>query len=248
MKKVIVPLVTALVSILVLLGIILGIVLATNNKSGNKNLKLKDNKGNTILELGKYKVSKYDEYKNPSWCCSFAIESHDSFLNFMKSTSCYDESLCFDCRNIIDTIDIDTHEVVDSTTFLRTIGYVVKDDFLFVYEINETYASLELVVDPFKEYLDDNHKVVREGPYFVCDMHMYLETMDTIATCWRAQISFDGIKNIYGKLKNITVDINESEKSITVYTVDLKTNEINKNQKIKMTFRADSFISYSIVE
>ena len=77
---------------------------------------------------------------------------------------------------------------------------------------------------------------------------MYIETANTMATCWRAGISFDSVKNIYGKLKNITVDINESEKSITVYTVDLKTNEINKNQKIKMTFRTDSFISYSIVE
>lgn len=247
MKKAIVPIIATLVSLLVLAGIILGVVLVINKKSGNKNLKLKDSKGNTVLELGKYKVSKYDEYKDPVWHCDFAIESHDSFLNFMKSTSCYDESLCFDCSTESEIIYVDTHET-ETYTIVRTVGYIVKDDFLFVYDIHDVYAELELVVTPFKIDLDAKHKVVKEGPYFVCDKHMYMESLSTSAPCWRAGISFDDIKNIYGKLKNITVDINESENSITVYTVDPKTNEINKNQKIKMTFRTGSFFTYRIVE
>ena len=249
MKKVIV---TLFLCILALLVFVIGPIATLNQKVRTIDLKFKNSKGNPVIELGKYKVELYDEYKDPNWRSIFRIEDYNDFVSFIKSTSCFDESLCFDLTHeYLYSIDIDTGEKTYKT-FYMTVGYIIKDGYLFCYEIGENIVELELVTSPYSFYIDDNNKVVNEEPYFVCDkfMAVYGETLNstTLKPRWRYGVSFDGIKKIYEKLVDMTVEINESDKSITVYTINPKTYEINKNQKIKMTFDEKSFVSYQIVE
>ena len=246
MKK---NIITLCVCLLSLVSIILAVVIFINVNT-HKNLKFKDARGNTVIELGNYKVSKYDEYKKNGWECDFGIDSHDEFLQFMKNSSCYDESLCFDCTTQYSVYDIDTKE----ETFhdiVRTVGYNVKDGYLFCYDIHSNYVEFDLIVAPYRQHISDDHKVINEGPFFVCDKHMYDYgdiTDFVMAPCWRCGISFDNIKKIYAKLSNMVVDVNESERSITVYTIDPKSYEINQNQKVKMTFDEESFITSTLVD
>lgn len=247
MKKIIIT----LSIIIVLFGTFIGVGLIINYNRFHHNLKFKNGKGKTIIELGNYKASKYSEYKKTGWKCDFGIDNHDDFLSFIKSSSYYDETLCFDCKNRWDTVD-ENGNIIKTTYSLHTIGYIAKDGYLFCYEIDEVFARLELVVSPFWSYLSDDYEAINEEPYFVCDKKMYyygtIDDASVSKPCWNGRISFENILKIYEKVPNMVVDVKEAERSITVYTVDKKTYEINKNQKIKMTFDENSFINYQIVE
>ena len=247
MKK---NIITLCVCLLSLVSIIMTAVIFINMKNKNRTLKFKDGMGNTIIELGEHKTSQYEESKKSGWRCDFGIDSYDEFVSFMKNSSCYDATLCFDCTTQYSVYDIDTKE----ETFhdlVRTVGYIVKDGYLFCYDIHSNYAEFELVVNPYTLGLDDKGEIINLEPYIVCDKHMYSYgdiTKFMMAPCWRCGISFDNIKNIYGKLPNMVAEINESERSITVYAVNPKTYEINKNQKVKMTFDEKSFITCELVD
>lgn len=239
------------ISIFSFLIMILAIVLYIH-LNNNRNILLKDVKGKTVINLGKYKTVKYDESKKDGYRCSFEIKSYDEFLNFMKNNAFYDSELCFDCTTDYSIVYIDTNtEEIKQTP--RTIGYIIKDGYLFCYDINSNYVSFELIVSPYRKDFTDDYKVVNEPPYFVCDWHMYYYGASDdggfiTAPCWRGSISFTNIKKIYEKLDNITVEINEVDKYIIIYTIDEKNYEINKNKKIIMTFDDRSFIKYEIIE
>ena len=242
--------VITLIICLLVLGIFIAIPLIMLNI--NRNIKLKDNKGNTVIELGKYRVTKYSERKDPVWNCDFAIDDKDKFLSFIKTSTYYEESLCFDCTTEYDIVDIDTHET-QKNPIPRTVGYMIKDDYLFCYDIHDNYVTLELVLNPKFEYLSSDLKVIKEEPYFVCDKHMYYygegenEGLVT-APCWRCGLSFDVIKNIYGRLTNITVEINESEKYVIVKTINPKDYKIDDSKKVKITFDEKSFLKIDVIE